>query len=326
MPLPRSLTPRLRRRCLASLAVLALHALATATATEPPDREAILAATAPQAWETVPQDRLMYLQLPAGQVVIELAADISPLHVANIRTLLHQHYYDGLAVVRVQDNFVAQWDDPQADDGGDPRRVRPLGAARPLLAPEFTRPVSGRDRWTPLPDGDLFAPQVGFLDNLPAARDPRTGREWLVHCYGMVGVGRDVAVDSGNGSALYAVIGQPPRRLDRHLTVVGRVISGIQWLSALPRGEGPMGFYPQAGQRVPIRFARLGSDLPPARQIVWQQLRTDSPGFGRLLAWQRDHRSAFYPEPAGRLDLCSVDLPVRRLPPAAPPPAPDGSR
>ena len=307
---PSRLRPGLWSCLFAALAGLALDPVGAAGLSP---RETILAQARPAEWQTLDPRQLLYMQLPAGEVVIALAPAFSPLHVANIQTLVRQHYFDGLAIVRVQDNFVAQWDDPEADDGGDPHKTHPLGAAKARIAPEFTRTIAGNDQWTPLPDGDLFAPKVGFLDGFPAARDPLTGREWLVHCYGMVGVGRDVAPDSGNGSALYAVIGQPPRRLDHNLAVVGRVIAGIEHLSALPRGQGPMGFYPQAGQRTPIRSIRLGSELPPAQQGTWQQLRTDSPSFARLLDDQRHHRSDFYPQPPGRVELCGAELPVRHL-------------
>jgi hypothetical protein len=56
----------------------------------------------------------------------------------------------------------------------------------------------------------------------------------------MVGVGRDVPADSGNGSELYAVIGQSPRNLDRNVTLVGRVIEGIELFSVLPRGTAAL--------------------------------------------------------------------------------------
>ncbi|MHC1479776.1 peptidylprolyl isomerase [Frateuria aurantia] len=293
--------------------LISLASSSAAIAASPLDRGSILAQARPEEWQTLAPDRLMYLQLSGGQVVIELAPQISPLHVANLETLIRQHYFDGLAVVRLQDNFVAQWDDPATDDGGDPRQARSLGAARRTLPPEFSRSIAADDRWTPLPDGDLYASQVGFLDGFPAARDPASGLEWLVHCYGMVGAGRDIAPDSGNASSLYAVIGQAPRQLDHNLAVVGRVISGVELLSSLPRGKGHMGFYERPDQRTPILSVRLGSDLPAGDVGQWQQLRTDSPSFARLLDYQRSHRSAFYPRPLGRLELCRVDLPVRHL-------------
>src|SRR6202000_1894163 len=93
----------------------------------------------------------------------------------------------------------------------------------------------------PLPDVDGYAPKAGFDAGFAVASDGE--REWMVHCYGAVGVGRDLKPDTGDGSELYAVIGQAPRHLDRNITVVGRVVQGMELLSALPRGGETMGFY-----------------------------------------------------------------------------------
>jgi peptidylprolyl isomerase len=287
------------------LPALAVHARDTPTTKE------LLAASKPSEWRTPAADDLLYMQLPQGRVVIELAPDFSPLHAANIRTLVHQHYFDGLAIVRVQDNFVSQWDDPNGDDGGDKAKMHPLGKAKAKLPPEFTRAIDAKQPCTPLPDGDIYAPQVGFSGGFPVARDPANGREWLVQCYGMVGVARDVAPDSGNGSALYAIIGQAPRRLDHNLAVAGRVLQGMPYLSALPRGNGPMGFYEKASERTPILSVKLASELPPAQREKIQVLRTDSPTFTAMIDNARHGHNAFYPVPVGKLGICDIHAPVR---------------
>jgi len=211
----------------------------------------------------------------------------------------------------VQDNFVTQWDDPNGDDGGDKAKMHPLGKAKATLPPEFTREIDPKQPWTPLPDGDIYAPQVGFSGGLPVARDPAKGKEWLVQCYGMVGVARDVAPDSGNGSALYAVIGQAPRRLDHNLAVAGRVLQGMQYLSALPRGTGPMGFYEKTAERTPILSVKLAADLPPAQRENIQVLHTGSPSFAALIDAARHGHNAFYPTPVGKLGICDIHAPVR---------------
>lgn len=300
---------------LASL--LALPALAaTDTAAATPSAAQLLARSRPAEWRTPNPDNLLIMQLPTGRVLIELAPDFTPLHAANIRTLVRQHYFDGLAITRVQDNFVTQWGDPASDDQGDKSKLRSLGKARSTLPPEYTRPIDPRLEWTALPDGDVYAPQVGFSEGFPAARDPVSGREWLTHCYGMVGVGRDNGPETGNGSELYVVIGQAPRRLDRNLAIAGRVLEGMPLLSGLPRGEGPMGFYGKPSERTPIESVRLASELPPAQRPAIQVLRTDSATFAALLDAQRHRHDAFYKVSAGKVGLCSVDVPVRERPSA----------
>ena len=73
-----------------------------------------------------------------SRVVIELAPQFAPSHVANILALVREQYFDGLAIMRVQDNYVVQW--------GDADGKRPLRTAKKTLAPEFDRsaPVSSR--------------------------------------------------------------------------------------------------------------------------------------------------------------------------------------
>src|SRR5690348_4914902 len=66
-------------------------------------------------WRTPDQANLLYLELTQGRVVIELSPEYAPRHVARIKSLAGQKYWDGLAVVRVQDGYVAQWADPNAE-------------------------------------------------------------------------------------------------------------------------------------------------------------------------------------------------------------------
>ena len=296
--------------------LLAFSALAAEQTKATPTAKEILAKSTQAEWRTPDPQNLLFMQLPSGRVVIELAPDFTPLHAANIRTLVREHYFDGLAIIRVQDNFVTQWGDPNDDENGDKSKIRSLGKASKTLPPEFTRAIDPKLPWTALPDGDVYAPEVGFSEGFPVARDPAAGQEWLAHCYGMVGVARDVAPETGSGSSLYAVIGQAPRRLDRNLAVAGRVLEGMPLLSGLPRGPEPMGFYTNPQQRVTIASVRLAADMPAKDRPAIQVLRTDSASFAALVEAKRNGRNAFYPKPAGKVDLCSIDVPVREVKPA----------
>ena len=258
----------------------------------------ILAASRVDEWRRLDPSRTLLMDLDRGQVVFELAPTFAPELLRNLRTLVREGWFDGLSINRVQDNFVTQW--------GDAAGGRPLGAAAVRVTPEFERDWSAELRFTPLPDGDVFAPQVGFVDGFPVAGDRAAGRIWMTHCYGALGVGRDAPADSGNGSELYVVIGHAPRQLDRNITVVGRVVMGAELLAALPRGTQALGFYATAAERVPIRRVRFADDL----------LRTDSASFSALVEARRNRRDDWYKRPAGRIDLCSVPLPVRKAPAA----------
>jgi peptidylprolyl isomerase len=268
----------------------------------------VLAASKPADWRTLDPENTLYLELAGGRVVIELAPVFAPRHVANVRALAREGYFDGLAILRVQDNYVAQWGDPEAEH---PERARPIRSAQRTLPAEFDRPLDRKLPFTRLPDGDIYAREAGFSSGFPVARDPRTKRMWLVHTYGMVGAGRDNSPDSGGGTELYVVIGHSPRHLDRNVTLLGRVVQGMELLSALPRGTGPMGFYQKPEQRVPLRALRVAADLPESERTHLELLRTDTLSFRRFIESRRTRREEWFQFSPGRIEIGNVPLPVR---------------
>ena len=305
----------MRHRLLAAALALAVAtpALAQDAATPPKRKSAkeIIDAAPASAWRDLDPANTLYMELPAGRVVIELAPGFAPEHVANIKALAKGGFWDGLALYRSQDNFVVQWGDA---DGDDKAKAKPLTAgARDHLPAEFTRSDKGV-RFDRLPDADGWAPEVGFIDGFPAARDPRAGKAWIAHCYGVVGAGRNNAPDSSLGAELYAIIGQAPRALDHQLSVVGRVVKGMELLSVVPRGPDPMGFYEKPEQRVPIVSVKLASDVPVAERTPLQLLRTESQAFRYATEARRNRVDDFYTVPAGHIDLCNGALPVRTPP------------
>lgn len=277
------------------------------------------------------------------QIVLQLVPQpFATSWTANIRTLARAHWWDGLAIVRVQDNYVVQWGDP---DGEDAAKAKPLpsgmlatraadyvvpgdrlnlpvgGASQPqtsaigrmlsaqsgaTITPSSATP-SGGANWLP----DNYAAGAGFYKGWPIATDRRSA--WPVHCYGSLGVGRGMAPDAGTGAELYTVIGHAPRPLDANIAVVGRVIEGIEHVSSLPRGTGQLGFYETPAERVRIQSIRLASDLPAAEQPHFVYLSTDTPVFARYLHARANRQDAFFVRPAGGVDVCNVPVPVRRV-------------
>ncbi len=302
--------PATIRRLAVAVALACTPALALAQApAKGRTMQQVIEASTPADWRALdPQDTL-YLDLAGGRVVIELAPGYAPLHAANLRTMAHEHYFDGLAILRVQDNFVTQWGDPDAEDKD---KARAFGKASRTLAPEFERAIAKDLPFTRLPDGDVYASEVGFSGGMPVARDPKAGKTWLAHCYGMVGAGRDNGVDTGSGAELYVVIGQEPRQLDRNIALVGRVVQGMELLASLPRGTGALGFYEKPEQRMSIRSVRLAADVPEAERTPLELLRTDTPTFSALVESRRNRRDDWYKVPAGKIGLCNVPLPVRK--------------
>lgn len=266
---------------------------------------AILAASRADEWRRLDPARTLYLDLDAGRVVFELAPEFAPRHLDNLRALIRAGWFEGLSINRVQDNFVTQW--------GDATGTKKITGAAASVPAEFEREWSDTLPFTPLADGDVFAAQVGFVNGLPVAGDRTSGRIWLAHCYGALGVGRDTAADSGSGAELYVVIGHAPRQLDRNITVLGRAVSGMELLSVLPRGTEALGFYATAAERIPIRALRFAADVPAAERTELELLRTDSVSFAAAVEARRNRRDEWYKFPAGRIDLCSVPLPVRSV-------------
>lgn len=259
----------------------------------------------PSDWRALDPANTLYMELPGGRVVIEMAPTFAPAHVDNIRTLVRARYFDGLAVIRSQDNWVVQWGDP------DEKNPRPMKGAKAALKGEFTVPLKSDNSFTRLPDRDGYAPQVGHSNGFPSARDPKSGRAWLAHCYGMVGVGRDTGADSGSGSSLYVVIGHGPRHLDRNITVVGRVISGMPLLSTMARGAGAMGFYDKPELNIPIATVKLAADVPEGERSKFEVMRTDSATYQAAVEAQRNRGGPWTKVAAGHIDLCNAPIPVR---------------
>lgn len=284
---------------------LALLALLLAAAPAPPRTSAeVLAATTAADWRAVAPEAMLVMTLAdGGRVVIELAPAFAPVHVAQIGALARAHWFDGISINRVQDNYVVQW--------GDATESRPLppGTA-PRLQPEWQRPLRGLT-FAPVPGPDGYAPAIGFVDGWPVAADRARGLAWLTHCYAMIGVGRGDTADAATGGELYAVIGHAPRNLDRNVTLVGRVIDGIERLSSLPRGTGALGFYETAAERVGIASIRLGSDLPIAERPRFEVLRSGTPAFAAYVATRADRAEPWYVTRAHHADLCAIRTPVR---------------
>ena len=290
-----------------SLLLIAAAAMLTgaAPATKLLTPNDIVAKAPASAWKTISADDLMVMDLAnGGRVVIQLAPAFAPVHVANIKALARSNYWDGATVYRVQDNYVAQWGLNESD------KPWPAGVTAKPPA-EYTRAVGGL-AITPLGSPDPYAPGAGFADGWPVAYNSKEGWADLTHCYGSVGVGRDLSPDTGTGGELYAVIGHGPRQLDRNIAAVGRVIDGIDKLSTLPRGTEALGFYKDKAQFVPIASIRIAADLPVGERPSYETMDTASASFAEYLKLRANRHDDFYIRPAGGVDLCNVQVPVRK--------------
>lgn len=326
------------KRALLVSATLALAAPSQAQdAPEPPTPASIVAEAPAADWRAIDPADLMVMTLApdAGgnprQVTIQLIpAPFSQGWVGNVRTLAKAHWWDGTTVYRVVDNWVAQWGDGEDDEA----KAKPLPEGlRMVPESEYAVTVTLEERQASFaammkrtleaqgqggtvgfisnPWLDSYADQVGIDRGWPIASDDQSS--WPTHCYATVGVARDLSPDTGTGAELYAVIGHAPRQLDRNIAVVGRVIEGIEHLSTLPRGKGEAGVYDDPALRVPILSVRLGDELPEADRPRFEYLASDSASFARYVEVRANRNDAFYKVPAGGIDVCNVQVPIRRV-------------
>ena len=256
------------------------------------------------AWKQIPSDDLLVMDLKNGErAVLQLAPQFAPIHVANIRALARGNYWDGATIYRVQDAYVVQWGQNDSEKGF------PAGVVAKPPA-EYTRSTKGL-AITPLGSPDPYAPGAGFVDGWPVAYSLKAGWANLAHCYGSVGVGRDLSPDTGTGGELYAAI-NPLRHLDRNIAVIGRVIDGMGNLSSLPRGTEALGFYKDKSMYVPIASVRLASEMPASERPAYEYMDTKSASFAKYLKLRANRHDDFYIRPAGGVDLCNVSPPVRK--------------
>ncbi len=283
---------------------------------------------APKAdWVRIAPTDLLVMDLAPGprgarRVVIQLMPPpFSQGWVGNVRKLAAAHWWDGLSVYRVQDNYVAQWGDAE---GEDPKRAKALpGGLAEVPESAYIQPATDcspleHNCQGPMPpltayqrqtSPDRYAESTGYFRGWPVAYDAKSS--WPTHCYAMVGVARDLSPNTGSGAELYTVIGHAPRQLDRNIALIGRVIEGIELLSSLPRGTGAAGFYEKAEERTPIVSVRLGTEA--AGHAAYEYLSTESESFARYAAARANRRDPFFIAPAGGADICNIPVPVRRV-------------
>ncbi|MEA2839763.1 MAG: peptidylprolyl isomerase [Methylobacteriaceae bacterium] len=79
---------------------------------------AAIAATRPVAAQGLDPQNTVYLDTKDGRITIRLRPDLAPKHVAQIKALVKQHFYDGIVFHRVIDGFMAQTGDPTGTGTG----------------------------------------------------------------------------------------------------------------------------------------------------------------------------------------------------------------
>jgi len=221
---------------------------------------------------------------------------------------LVRHHSSSSSVIAFSE--PSDWRVPDARVNADTDRAKDFGKAEKKLEVEFFRNATAAKSelgFFELDSQDAYADQVGLVNGFPVAGDQK--QLWLTHCYGMLGVGRGMESDSGNGSSLYLVTGHAPRHLDRNVTLVGRALSGTHHLTTLPRSTGALGFYETEDEHVKIKSVRLGTEVK--KPFEYEVMRTDTPTFRKYVKLRTTRLEDWFLEPTGRIGLCNVGVPMR---------------
>lgn len=259
-----------------------------------------------QQWRRLTLNNTVLLTLPHGKVVIELAPQFSPNHVARFSQLVQQGFYNGTKFYRVIDGFVAQ---------AGPKDGSEKDKSVTALSIEGEWTTTQPFLFTPVQKHDLFAQQTGFKNGFALAfnankNKPNEYQAWLTHCPGTLAMARGNMADSAT-SHFYFVIGQAPRYLDRIMTIFGRVVYGMQHIQAIQRTSVVEGEYAtDSRDYTPIVSMQLMSEVPKEQQLIIEVENTESAAFSERLVKRRNRAHAFfYKKPPPVLDVCQV--PVR---------------
>lgn len=251
-------------------------------------------------WRTVDPDRLVFMQLQEGRVVIELNPLFAPKTVRQFKALVKDGFYDGLSFYRVIDGFVAQGGD--GSDLGERSEV-------PLIDAEFDIDWPEDAPYIRAQAPDMFAPETGFIDGFAVARDPKENKAWLIQCPGVIAMARNEGPDSSR-TDFYIVMGQAPRYLDRNLNVFGRVVYGMDVVQKIRRGKmADNGVIASDEARSRIRSMTLGSEIPAEDRLTALVIDTTDKSFKNYLDDRRKRKDKFFHNrPPRVLDVCQVPL------------------
>ncbi|MEO8668820.1 MAG: peptidylprolyl isomerase [Bauldia sp.] len=155
---------------------------------------------------TLDPENTLYMDVPAGRVVIKLRPDLAPNHVAQIKALARKGFYDGTPFHRVIDGFMAQ--------GGDPTGTGTGGSDLADIKAEFT--------------------------DTPFVR-------------GTVGMARSNDPDSANSQFFICFADASP--LNGQYTVWGEVVSGMEFVDALKKGDGDNGIVDGPDKLIKLQVA-----------------------------------------------------------------------
>ena len=255
-----------------------------------------------EAWRELDPENTLYIDLEYGRVVLELYPEIAPLHVAQIKTLARQTFYDGISFHRVIEGFMNQTGDPTGTGTGDSELPDIQGEFTFRRAPSMPVTLVGARQQGGKEIG------VGFYKALPVATQPasqailtKDGKvaAFGLHCKGVTSMARTNDPNSANSQ--FFLMRDIAEHLDAQYSIWGNTVLGHEHLTKIKvgsKGEDPS-FIPDVMKKV-----QVAADVPEAQRVKVQVLKTDSAAFKNYLKTQKK-ADGTYP------DICDIRVPTR---------------
>jgi peptidylprolyl isomerase len=290
----------MKRTLLLAAALAALSA--TVQAAPKPAGKSAAAAAAPAKpsgpgatdWRTPDPNDVLVIDTNKGRVLVELVPEVAPQNATRIRELAHENFFDGLRFFRVVENFM--------DQTGDPQNTGQGGSSKPNVPGEFTFRRGSDLNFVVAADQSVA--EVGFVKSLPVmsqsmmlaamTKDQKVSA-WGLYCPGVAGMARDDNPDSANSQFFLMRAGYPA--LEKRYTAFGRVISGMEVVTAIKVGE------PVADPQDRMERVRLLADLAEKDRPKVRVIDPKGPWFKAEIARARALKGADF-------SACDVEIPV----------------
>lgn len=254
----------------------------------------------PVKWRQLDAENTLYINSSQGPILVEMFPEVAPRHVARIKELTREKFYDGLIFHRVIDNFMAQTGDPTGDSTG--------ASVKSDLQQEFQFKRGGEMPFVPASrQGGTWQ---GFyktlaIETYPDAQMALTAdnkvRAWALHCPGVASMARSGIVNGvdqvNSANSQFFLMRATYPSLDKDYTAWGRVVWGLDSVQRIATGSPPPN--PDRMQTV-----RVMADLAESERVPLFVLRTDSQDFQKLVDDTRKARGADF-------SICDVQIPAR---------------
>lgn len=262
-----------------------------------------LPATTDADWREPDLENTLYIKTKYGTFVVEMMPEFAPKHVAQIKTLARQKFYDNITFHRVMKNFMNQTGDPRGDGTGD--------SSLPNIEGEFTFKRSAASMPITLVSREMSVNgevDTGFYKAMPVATKSdaaafmmKDGKvdAWGLHCKSVTSMARGEPVNSANSQ--FFLMRHEYKSLDTKYTIWGTTIWARAGLTKIKIGTAgkTKNFIPD--QLISMRVA---ADVPEPERIPVQVLRTDSQAFATYVDTLK---SGYGKAP----NVCDVEVPTR---------------